>query len=79
MTAEYLFKRNGMTYLKKQTLSLLSVALLCSCYGLGCGKKEQGTATTAQPSGSVKLEGDVPSIHKKSMADTEFERTKKLL
>src|SRR3989337_2710897 len=68
-----------MTYFKRYTSFLASVVLLFSCYNIGCGKKESGTQSTIQHGASIKLEGEVPSVHKKSMADEEIEKNKKLL
>ena len=68
-----------MPYFKRYTSFLASVVLLFSCYNIGCGKKESGTQSTTQHGASIKFEGEAPSVHKKSMADEEIERNKKLL
>src|SRR3989304_10227794 len=68
-----------MTYFKRYTSFLASVVLLFSCYTIGGGKKESGTQSTTQHGASTKFEGEGPSVHKKSMADEEIERNKKLL
>ena len=68
-----------MAHFKKHSFHLISIILLLSCYNIGCGKKESGTQSTTQHGASTKFEGEVPSVHKKSMVDEEIEKNKKLL
>ncbi|HHT9130800.1 MAG TPA: tetratricopeptide repeat protein, partial [Candidatus Brocadiaceae bacterium] len=68
-----------MSYVKKSGIFSLSIILFLSYSNMGCGKKESGTQPTAQHTTSVKLEGETPSVHKKTMADEEIEKTKRLL
>jgi len=66
------FKKHNLIFFSVFTLFILTIT--------GCGQKEPGeqsiqhTTTT-----SVKFEGSTPSVHKKTLADEEIEKNKRLL
>ena len=68
-----------MVHFRKYILSLLPVITFLFCCSLGCGKKESDTQPETQHAASIRFEGEVPAVHKKTMADEEIERNKRLL